>query len=198
MCPGDVVAEVVGSARSTFAPRQAGSTRWYRRAIVLVPCAVVAVAAAVVFGVPYLHGNPWLQGHASDAIVTIKIVHTVAWLSIEVCLLYMLYTGIVRRSGRRAGIAAAVVACECLIFAVNGFRCPLTDLAESLGATNGAVVDIFLPTWFAGTLPLTHGPLFVLAALLHARNLRASARRRARAAAVPAGGEPLPSLTVER
>jgi hypothetical protein len=149
---------------------------------------VVAIAIAVVFGVPYLHGNPWLLRHASAAIVTIKVVHTVAWLSIEVCLLYMLYTGIVRRSDRRAGIAAAVVACESLIFAANGFRCPLTDLAESLGAANGAVVDIYLPVWFAATLPLTHGPLFVLAALLHVRNLRTGARQRARAAVRPAQG----------
>jgi hypothetical protein len=79
---------------------------------VLIPCAVVAVAAAAVFGVPYLHGNPWLLRYASAAIVAIKVVHTVAWLSIEACLLYMLYTGVVRRSDRRAGIAAAVVACE--------------------------------------------------------------------------------------
>jgi hypothetical protein len=96
--------------------------------------------------VPYLHGNPWLLRHVPAAIAAIKVVHTIAWLSIEACLLYMLYTGIVRRSDRRAGIAAAVVACESLIFAANGFRCPLTDLAESLGATNGAVVDIYLPT----------------------------------------------------
>jgi hypothetical protein len=39
-------------------------------------------------------------------------------------------------------------------------------------------VDIYLPAWFADTLPLTHGPLFVLAALLHARNLRTDARQR--------------------
>jgi len=137
--------EVLRSARPAGAPGKSASTRWYRRPIVLIPCAVVAVAAAVVFGVPYLHGNPWLLQHASAAIVAIKVVHTVAWLSIEACLLYMLYTGIARRSDRGAGIAAAVVACECLIFAVNGFRCPLTDLAESLGAVNGAVVDIYLP-----------------------------------------------------
>ena len=175
--------EVLGSARPAGAPGKRASTRWYRRPIVLIPCAVVAVAAAVVFGVPYLHGNPWLLRHASAAIVAIKVVHTVAWLSIEACLLYMLYTGIARRSDRGAGIAAAVVACECLIFAVNGFRCPLTDLAESLGAANGAVVDIYLPAWFAATLPWTHGPLFVLAALLHARNLRTDARHRRQAAA---------------
>jgi hypothetical protein len=179
--------EVSGSTRCTGAPGPAVSTRWYRRSIVLVPCTVVAVAAAVVIGVPYLHGNAWLLRHAPAAIVAIKVVHTIAWLSIEACLLYMLYTGIVRRSDRRAGVAAAVVACESLIFAANGFRCPLTDLAESLGATNGAVVDIYLPAWFADTLPLTHGPLFVLAALLHARNLRTDARRR-RAAARPDPG----------
>jgi hypothetical protein len=36
-------------------------------------------------------------------------------------------------------------------FAANGFRCPLTDLAESQGAARGSVTDIYLPAWFART-----------------------------------------------
>jgi hypothetical protein len=59
-----------------------------------------------------------------------------------------------------------------LIFAVNGFRCPLTDVAESLGAENGSVTDIYLPEWFAHNLPAIHVPLIFLAVYLHGRNLR--------------------------
>jgi hypothetical protein len=65
-----------------------------------------------------------------------------------------------------------VVAGESLVFAANGFRCPLTQLAERLGSEHASVTDIYLPGWFAHNLPAIHAPLIVLAAILHARNLR--------------------------
>lgn len=71
-----------------------------------------------------------------------------------------------------------MVAAESLIFAGNGFRCPLTQVAERLGAERlgaerGSVTDIYLPRWFAHNLPAIHVPLIGLAVCLHARNLRA-------------------------
>lgn len=106
------------------------------------------------------------------ALRAVKAVHTLAWFSIEACMVYVLYAGFARRSDRRAGIAAAVVAAESLIFAGNGFRCPLTQVAERLGAEQGSVTDIYLPRWFARNLPAIHVPLIGLAGFLHARNLR--------------------------
>jgi hypothetical protein len=102
----------------------------------------------------------------------IKAIHTVVWFSIEEAMLYVLYAGFTRRSDRRAAMAAGLVAGECLVFAANGFRCPLTAVAESLGAKDGSVTDIFLPTWFAKRLPAIHVPLIALAGYLHVRNLR--------------------------
>ena len=87
-------------------------------------------------------------------------------------MLYLLYTGFAGRSGRRAAIAASVVAGECLVFAANGFRCPLSDVAERLGAEHGSVTDIYLPRWFARHLPAIHVPLLLIAAYLHGRNIR--------------------------
>jgi hypothetical protein len=46
----------------------------------------------------------------------------------------------------------------------NGFRCPLTDLAESFGAAHGSVTDLYLPPWFARNMPAIHVPLLLLAA----------------------------------
>jgi hypothetical protein len=103
----------------------------------------------------------------------IKAIHTLAWFSIEACVAHVLYAGFARRSDRRAGIAAGVVAAESLIFAANGFRCPLTQIGERLGAERGSVTDIYLPRWFARSLPAIHVPLIGLAVYLHARNLRA-------------------------
>ena len=68
---------------------------------------------------------------------------------------YVLYAGFARRSDRRAGIAAAVVAAETLIFAGNRFSCPLTGVAGRLGAGRGSVTDIYLPRWFARNVVAT-------------------------------------------
>lgn len=105
-------------------------------------------------------------------VAAIKSVHTLAWLSIESCVLYVLYAGFAGRTDKRAGIAGAIVASETLVFAGNGFRCPLTELAERYGAERGSVTDIYLPKWFAHNMPAIHAPLLVLMAYLHARNLR--------------------------
>ncbi len=102
----------------------------------------------------------------------IKAAHTLAWLSIESCMAYVLYAGAARRTDRRAALAGTVVASESLIFAINGFRCPLTPLAERLGAADGSVTDIWLPRWFAHNLPAIHVPLLAAAAYLNGRNLR--------------------------
>ena len=61
-------------------------------------------------------------------------------------MVYLVYAGFAKRSDRRAALAAAVVGGESVLFAANGFRCPLTDVAESLGADDGSVTDIFPPS----------------------------------------------------
>jgi hypothetical protein len=112
-------------------------------------------------------------GHGDATLALIKAIHTLAWFSIEGCMAHVLYAGFARRSDRRAGIAPGVVTAESLIFAGNGFRCPLTQAAERLGAERGSVTDVYLPRWFARNLPAIHVPLIGLAVYLHARNLRA-------------------------
>jgi hypothetical protein len=107
------------------------------------------------------------------ALMTVRTVHTVVWFSIEACMGYLLVAGFARRTDRWAAAAGAVVAGESLVFVANGFRCPLTAVAESLGAERGSVTDIYLPGWFAHRLPVIHVPLVLLALLLHGRNLRA-------------------------
>jgi hypothetical protein len=89
-------------------------------------------------------------------------------------MVYVLYAGLANRTDRRAAIAAAVIAAESLVFAANRFRCPLTDVAESLGAEHASVTDIYLPAQFARNLPAIHAPLLALALFLHGRNLRRS------------------------
>jgi hypothetical protein len=53
--------------------------------------------------------------------------------------------------------------------------CPLTSLTERLGASRGAVSDIFRPDVVACTIPIWPSALIVFAAVLHARSaLRAA------------------------
>jgi hypothetical protein len=111
-------------------------------------------------------------------LLVIKAVHTLAWVSIESSVVYLLYAGLRRKSDRRAVIAGAIVAAESLIFVANGFRCPLTKLAVKHGAERGGVTDIFLPRCFARNLPTIHAPLFVLAIFLHLHNIPADRRLR--------------------
>ncbi|WP_245953813.1 hypothetical protein [Arthrobacter silvisoli] len=102
----------------------------------------------------------------------------------------MLYKGLVGRTDRRVGLAAAVVAGETLVFAGNGFRCPLTQLAKHYGAESGAVTDIYLPKWFAHNMPAIHVPLLAAMTYLHIRNYR---RRKAAVQSTtsqPQGGRP--------
>ncbi len=117
------------------------------------------------------------QASSSAALTAIKAVHTAAWFSIESCMLYVLYAGFRGRSDRRTAIAAAVVTGEILIFAANGFRCPLSDVAEQMGAEKGSVTDIYLPAWFARNLPAIHAPLLAAAAYLHRKSISACLRR---------------------
>lgn len=81
----------------------------------------------------------------------------------------MLIAGIRKRPDRRA--EAAVVAAETLVFAGNGFHCPLTAVARDLGDGTESVTDISLPRWLAKNLPAIHVPLIVVALVLHGRNL---------------------------
>ena len=101
------------------------------------------------------------------ALVGLRVAHTLIWLSIESSVGYLLYAGFTGRTGGRAALAGAVVAGECVVFVGNGFHCPLTDLAESLGAEHGSVTDIYLPAWFARNMPAIHVPLLLLAAVLY-------------------------------
>jgi hypothetical protein len=108
----------------------------------------------------------------------IKAFHSLAFFVIQSAILYLLYAGIRGRSDRRAAQAAGIATAESLIYAANGFRCPLTGLAERLGAERGSVTDIFLPGWLARNVANIYTPLFALGLLLHARNrVRARGRR---------------------
>jgi hypothetical protein len=114
------------------------------------------------------------SGWRRAGLVAVKGVHTGIFAAVSGAILYLLTSGLRGRSDRRAGLAGAVVAAEVLIFTGNGWRCPLTGLAEDLGAEDGSVTDIYLPPAVASHIPHITIPLVTVAILAHARNLRSA------------------------
>jgi hypothetical protein len=104
--------------------------------------------------------------------IGVKAAHSVAFLILQSAILYLVYKAVRGESDRKAAAAGVLVGAECAIYAGNGFRCPLTRLAEDLGAEHGQVTDIFLPKWLADNIANIYGPAYAVALLLHGRNLR--------------------------
>lgn len=107
------------------------------------------------------------------ALVVIKATHSVLFLGILGAILWLVWTGLRGRRDRTVIVAAAVVAAETGVFVANRGVCPLTPLAERVGAQTGSggVSDIFLPTVLARTIPLWSTALVALAAMLHLRGV---------------------------
>lgn len=101
----------------------------------------------------------------------IKAIHSLAFFTIQTAIVYLLYKGIRGETDKSAGVAAAIATGEVIIYAGNGFRCPLRTLAEDLGEEKGSVTDIFLPGWLARNIANIYTPLFALGMYLHARNI---------------------------
>ena len=66
----------------------------------------------------------------------------------------------------------------------NNQVCPLTPLAEHLGAERGAVADLLLPAWAARRIPVVAGSMALVALALNARAWRVG-RLTSRAAPAP-------------
>lgn len=101
----------------------------------------------------------------------IKFVHSIAFFLFTACIAYVLYAGIFNHIGWMTFACMVVVVAEGLAIALNRFRCPLTTLAENLGAEDGSVTGIFLPRWLAKRVFLIWGQLFVAGCILVAIRL---------------------------
>jgi hypothetical protein len=92
----------------------------------------------------------------------VKLVHTIIFAVLSGCVLYILASGALDRITRWTWIAIAAIVVEGLVLAASGGRCPLTAVAERLGASSGRVSDIFLPTWLADRIFPICGTLYVI------------------------------------
>ena len=122
------------------------------------------------------------------ALVAIKALHLAIFLVLQTEILYLVACGLRGRTGRGPAVAALMTGAETLIYVGNGYRCPLTGVAEDLGSAHGQVTDIFLPKWLADNIDKIYGPLFALGLILQARILLR--RRQGGAAGLPTGSPP--------
>jgi hypothetical protein len=93
-------------------------------------------------------------------LIAIKILHTAIWAFLAASILALPLVGVLRRF-RLAMIISAVVLLECGVLAMNGGRCPLTDLAAGYTLDRAPNFDIYLPDWLAEHNKVIFGSLFV-------------------------------------
>jgi hypothetical protein len=104
-------------------------------------------------------------------IFQIKLVHTVVFWLLSLCVLFVLYGGISNRITPWTWTAIGLLALESIVLALCGWTCPLTILAERRGALRGSVADIYLPTWLADRIFPICGTLYAVALVLIAVRL---------------------------
>jgi hypothetical protein len=103
----------------------------------------------------------------------IKIVHTVIFWILSLCVLYSLLSGISGYITIWTWVAVGLVLVESIVLIRSGWICPLTLLAKRLGAGQGSVADLFLPKWFSDRIfPICGTTFGVAIALLLIRLLR--------------------------
>jgi hypothetical protein len=104
-------------------------------------------------------------------VLHIKVVHTVIFAVLSCCVLYVLASGAFNSITRWTWVAVLAVISEGFILAASGWKCPLTLVAERLGAVDGGVSDIFLPKWFADRIFPICSALFLVGCTLVAIRL---------------------------
>jgi hypothetical protein len=103
---------------------------------------------------------------AKLTILHVKLVHTAIFWLLSACVLYALFSGVADRVTTWTWVAIGLVLIESVVLMASGWTCPLTLLAERLGAARGSVTDIFLPRWFADRIFPICGTTYAVALLV--------------------------------
>jgi hypothetical protein len=106
------------------------------------------------------------------ALTMIKAIHTVIFASIAALVAAVAWDGVRGLPRRRTAFAAAVAIAESIVYASNNRVCPLTPLAEELGAANGSVTDMFLPEAVSRLIPAVAGSALGVGLVLNIRALQ--------------------------
>ena len=98
-------------------------------------------------------------------LTAIKLLHTVIWAFLAATILLLSVAGVLHRLGW-AAILTVIVLLECGVLAVNGGRCPLSDMAARYTDERASNFDIYLPNWLASHNKAIFGTLFIVNELI--------------------------------
>jgi polyferredoxin len=90
----------------------------------------------------------------------IKLAHTVVWAALVAVILAIPLMAWQNRVAALT-VLTAIMLIEVLVLVVNGWRCPLTDLAARYTDDRRANFDIYLPLWLAANNKRIFGTIFV-------------------------------------
>ena len=96
---------------------------------------------------------------------TIKFIHTAIWIVMVTSIIAIPFLGWVEMYPY-ALVLTGVVLFEALVLAINGWRCPLTNIAARYTDDRSANFDIYLPPWIARNNKLIFGSLFVVGEII--------------------------------
>lgn len=106
-----------------------------------------------------------MERELHNGLVRIKVMHTAIWMFMVACI-FDIPIASLRGQMRWAGALSGFVLIECAVLAVNGGRCPLTDVAGKYTRQRADNFDIYLPEWLARHNKLIFGILFVVGELI--------------------------------
>lgn len=104
----------------------------------------------------------------TSALTTVKAIHTAIFATIGGAILLVVWDGVLQSPRRRTAFAGGVVLLESAVYISNNQVCPLTPLAEQLGARRGSVADMYLPDWLSRRIPVIGGGGMLLGIVLNA------------------------------
>jgi len=96
------------------------------------------------------------------SLTVVKVVHTAAWAFFVACIFAIPWFAW-RADYGAAAILIAIVFGEVLILVFNGWRCPLTGIAERYTDDRRDNFDIYLPEWLARHNKTIFGALYIAA-----------------------------------
>ena len=107
------------------------------------------------------------QGELSrvKTLVGLKLLHTLIWAFFVLSILAVPVLGALGKLKLATCLAAGVLG-ECIILALNHWRCPVSSVADRLTSDRAPNYDIYLPEWLARWNKEIFGTLFVLGLLL--------------------------------
>ena len=89
----------------------------------------------------------------------IKVAHTIVWAMLVAVIVAIPLLAWQQRD-TAAAVLTAIMLGEVLVLVVNGWRCPLTDLAARYTDDRRANFDIYLPLWLAANNKRIFGSIF--------------------------------------